>query len=280
MSKQASSNRSAKKRSKWRHGEPTSTKGRRDTRVDPAHVMVREESPHDSPVAPQVEAVCGDPTDLERSLQRQADQLADHLRTRRRELDRREGKLNAQLALLENDSRRARLWLAGREAELDEARGDLEQQRTSLEERARQLAEEASRPAPEHVERERNLNARQAELEAREVRLRAWEAEIAASNEEIKRLRAELEDDFRAGGETLAEERAAFDERCRGVLDELAEARRRAEEKSRRADQVRAALESVRARSAGDSTRRPARADCRRGTPYRGSRNDSARHAR
>ena len=250
MTKQASSNRSAKKRSKWRSGEPGPDGAGRDTRVDPAHVVVREESVPESSVAVEVPETTDESPDREeweRSLQRQADQLADYLRQRRRELDLRESKLNAELALLENDSRRARLWLAGREAELDEMREALQKQGETIEAEARRLATEAAKPAPQHVERERNLNTRQAELEAREVRVRAWESEIAASNEEIKTLRAELEEDLRAGGKTLADQRTAFDEQCAAVLEELAEARCRAEEKSRKADQARAALEAVRA---------------------------------
>lgn len=247
MSKQASSNRSAKSRSKWRSGERTPPGVARETRVDPAHVVLRDESVPDPSVDIPETGRGSQREELERSLQRQANQLAEHLRQRRRELDHRESKLNAQLALLENDNRRARLWLAGREAELEEARDELRRRQEELEDRAKRLAEEASRPAPEHLERQRKLDAREAELQAREARLQGWEMDLRASTEEVQSLRGELDAEVRARGETLEEERAAFEEKCSAVMDDLADARRRAEEKTRRADQVRAALESVRA---------------------------------
>ena len=247
MSKQASTNRSAKSRSKWRNGERTPPGVSRETRVDPAHVVLRDE-PVPYPDAESSEAErASRREELEQSLQRQANQLADHLRQRRHELDRRESKLNAQLALLENDSRRARLWLAGREAELEETREELHRRREELEERARRLAEEAARPAPEHIERERKLDAREAELDAREARLRQWEEELTASTKEVQSIRAQLEEELRAREESLATEASAFGEKCRAVMDDLADARRRAEEKTRRADHARAALEPVRA---------------------------------
>jgi hypothetical protein len=92
------------------------------TRVDPAHsigdALVRAPALAELPVAAAI-------TDLMRvegavQLQSQADQLAAHLRQRQQELDRREAQLNSRLADFEKEVREARLWLAERNAELNE----------------------------------------------------------------------------------------------------------------------------------------------------------------
>jgi hypothetical protein len=66
------------------------------------------------------EPVFGEPlSDLaEEQLRRQAEQLAEYLRARQRELDHRESQLNAQSAQLESDARTARIWLGERESEI------------------------------------------------------------------------------------------------------------------------------------------------------------------
>jgi DNA repair exonuclease SbcCD ATPase subunit len=59
-------------------------------------------------------------------VERQAAQLADHLRNRQKDLDRREAQLNAAVAQLESDLRTARMWLADQEAELTQRRLELD----------------------------------------------------------------------------------------------------------------------------------------------------------
>jgi chromosome segregation ATPase len=127
-----------------------------ETRIDQAHqhggdpqiltenisIEVQEEDALVSPGEPVVEDL---PQDLaEEQLRRQAEQLAEYLRARQRELDHREAQLNAQLAQLESDVRTARIWLGEREAEIQER----EQSRVALEEEFRKrLARLASADA-------------------------------------------------------------------------------------------------------------------------------------
>ena len=55
-----------------------------------------------------------DPDAINRQVEVQAMQLAEHLRGRQQELDHREAELNARAAKLESDSRSVRLWLEER----------------------------------------------------------------------------------------------------------------------------------------------------------------------
>ena len=90
-----------------------------ETRIDPAHQHGGEErscieassSEHEgenalrTPGEPAIEEL---PPDLaDEQLRRQAEQLAEYLRGRQRELDHRESQLNAQSAQLESDARTA-----------------------------------------------------------------------------------------------------------------------------------------------------------------------------
>jgi septal ring factor EnvC (AmiA/AmiB activator) len=95
-----------------------------DTRIDAAHsIAVGAENPPDGLAAevflPPI-ASASTPEEAEEQLHRQAAQLAEYLRTRQRELDHRESRLNAEIAQLESEARAARLWLREREVELHE----------------------------------------------------------------------------------------------------------------------------------------------------------------
>jgi hypothetical protein len=81
-------------------------------------------------LAPGEPAIEAPPPDLaDEQLRRQAEQLAEYLRARQRELDHRESQLNAQSAQLESDARTARIWLGEREVEIQER----ERERIALE---------------------------------------------------------------------------------------------------------------------------------------------------
>ena len=87
------------------------------TRVDAPHVFpsVLSAAAEDSPPEPAT----GDSV-LAAELCTQATQLAGYFDTRQAELDAREAELNARIARLETESRRARIWLDERRAELNQ----------------------------------------------------------------------------------------------------------------------------------------------------------------
>lgn len=103
-----------------------------ETRIDPAHHHGGGEEPFvpaasgelestDALAAPGEPAAEELPTDLAgEQLRRQAEQLAEYLRARQRELDHRESQLNALSAQLESDARTASIWLGERETELQD----------------------------------------------------------------------------------------------------------------------------------------------------------------
>jgi hypothetical protein len=103
-----------------------------ETRIDQAHHHGGGEEIFVSAAAAEVDSADalvepGEPVAEEtlpdlagEQLRRQAEQLADYLRSRQRDLDHRESQLNAQSAQLESDARTARIWLGERESELRE----------------------------------------------------------------------------------------------------------------------------------------------------------------
>jgi hypothetical protein len=142
------------------------------TRIDQAHhhggdpetlaegvlIDAQEEDALVSPGEPVIEDLPQD--SAEEQLRQQAEQLAEYLRARQRELDHRESQLNAQAAQLESDVRTARIWLGEREAEIL----DREQTRVAVEEEFRKrLARLASADAA--LERQKKAFVRNAEPE-------------------------------------------------------------------------------------------------------------------
>lgn len=108
----------------------------RDKRFDPPHEVARgaEQATGGSTTAPAEEQSPGPDLKLARGelpevigqFRLQAQQLATHLESRQRELDRRESQLNAQLALHEAAARSARLWFQERHHELLQRQEDLD----------------------------------------------------------------------------------------------------------------------------------------------------------
>ena len=101
---------------------------------------------------------------------RQAEQLADLLRMRQRELDRREARDNAQFALFEQEVRAARLWWDERSAEVAEQNAVIEGRSTALAALAAQLEARAA----ELADGMRSLNDRAERLAVREARFADW----------------------------------------------------------------------------------------------------------
>jgi DNA repair exonuclease SbcCD ATPase subunit len=123
-----------------------------DTRIDPAHhhggenLSQREASnaaseAENALVSPGEPAREEPPPDLSgEQLHRQAEQLAEYLRQRQKELDHRESQLNAQSAQLESDARTARIWLGEREADLQERDAKRTALQAELKQRLERLA--------------------------------------------------------------------------------------------------------------------------------------------
>lgn len=117
----------------------------------------------------------GDIPVTQERLRRQARQLAEYLRRRQADLDRREARLNAQLAQLENDLRASRLLLAERLAEWEEKR--------------RALADEAAAVA----RRRADLGEREEQLQQRESLIAQWEETLRRREQELREREEELE---------------------------------------------------------------------------------------
>jgi hypothetical protein len=181
------------------------------------------------------------PADLSaEQLQHHAEQLADYLRTRQRELDHRESQLNAQTAQLESDVRTARIWLGEREADLE----DRLQRQVALEnewhERLDRLAaadaalrKKAAAPLdyyaiPEFTQKLRALDEAENQAAAAQAEVRRLREQLIAERNEFREeVRAErqrmAEDERRAIADVqkrreLLEERAEQVEQCRAAL--------------------------------------------------------------
>ncbi len=96
-----------------------------ETRIDGAHALTSKDGESEavrSEVGEAVLAAAMSPlvaTSLPtEQLRLQANQLAEHLRSRQRELDQREARLNAQLAQIDLASRQTRLWITEKQGEL------------------------------------------------------------------------------------------------------------------------------------------------------------------
>jgi hypothetical protein len=164
-----------------------------EARIDPAHQAAAAPSAEpaaDAPATPEAEA---------EQWRTQANQLAEHLRARQKDLDHREAELNARSAQLESDLRCARLWLSERIAELQE----------------RAAAPDAGPPAgPQSVQPAAGA------LEAKQKQLEDAQSHFEA---ERRRAMAEVEEQRRAVGrraEHVDRSRLAL-EQLRGELDRL-----------------------------------------------------------
>ncbi|MCC6125270.1 MAG: hypothetical protein IT426_09930 [Pirellulales bacterium] len=177
-----------------------------ETRIDPAHHpggddgnILEVSSPdagcESALVAPGEPAVESLPPDLAgEQLRRQAEQLAEYLRARQRELDHRESQLNAQAAQLESDARTARIWLGEREAELQ----DREREQNALESLCRRRLE--------------RLAAAEAAMERRAAEGHSFEESKQAGNpiqeQEMRRALREISATWGEQSEELAAQSA------------------------------------------------------------------------
>jgi hypothetical protein len=181
------------------------------SRIDAAHpmndgppVMVEEapaavvaEQIEASPIDGKVEAASAatgrSAPHLTEQLQTQALQLGTLLRSKQRELDRREALMNARDAKLDNELRMARLWVRERDEDVREREHDFA-------ERVKQLEEKTAQVASVEVSHERDRGSQQVQLALRDQacnlrfeQLEQREQRLAAELEALETARTRLE---------------------------------------------------------------------------------------
>lgn len=127
----------------------------------------------------------------------QASQIAERLRTQFSEMDRREQRLNGQLALLDQERRSVRLWVSQFEEEAEERDARLHQQEADCTERLQQCAKlehELEQQRQELIRSQGELAAQRteqtAELEREQTLL---QNRVRFQEEHLKKARHELE---------------------------------------------------------------------------------------
>ncbi|HUY88506.1 MAG TPA: hypothetical protein VMV10_07215 [Pirellulales bacterium] len=234
------------------------------TRVDAAHVVgdapasanepaaEKQAHPSDAPWAAvdpsEVAQAVAFQAELEAVLlQAQAEQLAQHLRSRQEDLDRREAQLNARCAEFDQEVRTARLWLSERQQELAQREDDMLARERALAAGAAQRSAAADGDCEERrIAEENALRARFEELAERErclieaeTSLSAQQAETAAFERELQQRREQLEAQARLDRRRLAEIQRKND-------SELARKKLGVERQSEQLDHRRAAVERSR----------------------------------
>jgi hypothetical protein len=202
----------------------------------------------DQPSPELLAAAAGETLEAQREhLQLQVGQLAAHLRERLREIDRREGQINAEVAQLESDLRAGGLWLREREAQFQQRESELVERIAELECRLSEAAEQQR--AGEELESQRavlneseqRLALREQELDEREQELALREHECACQARESAERRFELQrqaDDLRAAQES-------WEARCVEQQQDLASQREQLEQSTQTvANDVRRLAES------------------------------------
>ncbi len=169
------------------------------TRIDQAHGPLRADSGLPDiprPSSPdKIAAAAGLVSErVLAQVQTQAEQLAEHLRSRQRELDQQEAQLNARCLELENEMRTFRLWAGEREEALGERERALQQQSAGLENRSAEVAAAEETLASQQqtmAELAAQLHARVARQQQAETALEGQRGQLA---EEQRRFAAEFEE--------------------------------------------------------------------------------------
>jgi hypothetical protein len=175
----------------------------------------------EEPTPEMVAAVAGELLEAQREqMQLQVAQLANHLRERLREVDRREAAVNARVAQLEADLRNSRLWLRERELTFQARERELEQQILELREKGHEPAVNTDVPTPldgfdpiaclgEIAQREQRLQAREDELRERRFELNQQSAALAHAQDVWRQQREHEEQQLIAQRERIARVTAA-----------------------------------------------------------------------
>ena len=101
------------------------------TRVDPAHVMAKDDPPA---AEPPVTNRAAEPDAVAR-VRTQASQLAAYLQRQATAVDHRESELNSRLASLENQIRGARLWISEQHLDIEQRQAEINRREQELDER-------------------------------------------------------------------------------------------------------------------------------------------------
>jgi hypothetical protein len=219
--------------------------GARSLRIDPPHV-----SPQYADVPPADEAT--DSTDplLEHEeawaqMRTQARQLAELLRARQEELDRREANVYAQAATWEQEARSGRLWLNGqidalahRDATVSlasaEASSSFSAMGASLDERWDALARAEALLAQDRLE----IDALRKMAEAEASR---WREQAASERQQLAALRRQTEEELQQKRDAAAQETSRLEAR-RSELEQIKE---RVRESERETLEMRLATEEL-----------------------------------
>lgn len=183
------------------------------SRIDPPHALgdepvaapAAEAVPAESPPTADVLATAGRSNEhLAEQLQTQALQLAGHLRSKQREIDRREALLNSREAKLDNELRIARLWTRERNQDQAERDQQFAQVRRELDDKAAQIA--AAELSADHdcSTIESQLDLRQRELKEKACRLETEQQALRVAEERLEQQRARFTTDHQQAEQRLA----------------------------------------------------------------------------
>jgi chromosome segregation ATPase len=231
------------------------------TRVDSPHAM-RGSAVEPSEAVPVFRPgpVADDAADQQIRLQ--ADQLAEHLRRRQKDLDHREAALNSQIARLESETRAASLWLGERENELatrDEVlvrrEADVAARAESLAENQREVGRRLARLAAAEVVQQKHAGAGDGPaqglatdaLRARRTEIEQAEARLAEVRTDAQQVRDQLADQRRAVAEELAAMRQQLTAERQQATADLQSKRQAVQRRADHVDQCQASLEQLRA---------------------------------
>jgi len=216
------------------------TKLAESTRIDAPHVIGDESSNAPKPaVEPVVVEPAGeDAAIVARQLRVQADQLAERLRTRQANLDRREAQLNVREAQFENDTRAARLWLSERQAELEARAASTNQPHPQEHVR--------DNPSECYTQREQSLADEESRLAERKKQLAEAERRCAELQHQTEQLHQALQKDREEFNEQRRRDRQEMVARERLAQQELDRKRGELARRGEQVDRCRAAMEQLR----------------------------------
>ena len=244
-----------------------------DTRIDAAHLL-KEQDPGPTPPASAYSElpIADSAADVlihaandslkhdiaSEQLQRQAEQLAEYLRDRQKELDHREAQLNVEIAQLESDIRNARLWLSERESEEEQRRQELDVREMEFLERLdrlaaadaalqRQTVAKAAESPLDITDREEQIRRNAAVLRQRQRELEEAENHLAQAQAETQKFHEQLMNERQELREEINKERQRFIVQQRQALGELEKKHQVLQRRSEHMDQFRAALMQLRA---------------------------------
>lgn len=187
---------------------PISRDGRlATTRIDPAHPRVDEPLAPTSSTVSACDGIAAPPAVVGASvpqqivaanpaqLRRQARQLARHLRNKQCELDRREAQLHAQIAALEDESRKSRMWVRAKTEYFSTVERELCERKSAIEQQAGAVAAAELAADDDFLRRERRLQQREQALARAEHSLNQERRRLDARAEALDAVQKSLRDE-------------------------------------------------------------------------------------